>query len=227
MSPSSEGRHLDEELSALRARLLSMGGLAEDLLRTAMESLVEQDEAKAESVILGDRELDAMEVELDELCLNLLARQQPVARDLRLITMVMRISNDLERVGDHSVNIAHEVRRMDASPTTVRFGELEEMARIAREMLADALDTFVRGDADAAQKVCERDDAVDALDDALFRILLTHMMEDPRRISASMSLILVARNLERVADLATNIAEDVVFLVEGRSIKHGAKRERA
>ncbi|MFW5904642.1 MAG: phosphate signaling complex protein PhoU [bacterium] len=224
MSPTAEARHLDEELSALRGRLLAMGGMAEDLLRTAVEALVERDDAMAESVILGDRELDAMEVELDEICIHLLARHQPVARDLRLITMVMRISNDLERVGDHSVNIAHEVLRLEDAPTLGRFTELDEMARISREMLSEALDSFVRGDSEAAQQVCERDDQVDALEDSLFRVLLTHMMEDPRRITPAMSLILVARNLERVADLATNIGEDVVYLVEGRSIKHGAKR---
>lgn len=223
MSPRSEVRHLDEELTVLRQRVLAMGGLAEDLLRTAVEALVERDPGGADGVILADRELDAMEVEIDDTCIHLLARQQPVARDLRLITTAMRICNDLERVGDHSVNIAHEVHRLIETSTMGRFGELEEMARVAREMLSDALDTFVRGDADTAREVCRRDDTVDALDDSLFRILLTHMMEDPRRISASMSLILVSRNLERVADLATNIAEDVVFLVEGRSIKHGLR----
>jgi phosphate transport system protein len=220
MSPTSELRHLDEELAALRSRLLSMGGMAEDLLRTAIEALVEGSPEKADAVILADRELDAMEVDLDEACIHLLARQQPVARDLRLITTAMRISNDLERVGDHSVNIAHEVHRLAKAPGLGRFGELEEMARVSCEMLSDALDTFVRRDAETAREVCRRDDTVDALDDSLFRILLTHMMEDPRRITAAMSLILVSRNLERVADLATNIAEDVVFLVEGRNIKH-------
>jgi phosphate transport system protein len=223
MSPAKEARHLDEELGALRALLLEMAGTAEDLLRTAVEALVERDGAKADAVILGDRELDAMEVELDDLSITLLARQQPFARDLRLITMAMRISNDLERVGDHSVNIAHQVHELAKVPALGRFGELEEMARLAREMLSDALDAFVRSDAGAAREVCRRDDLVDALDDSLFRILLTHMMEDPRRIGAAMSLILVGRNLERVADLATNVAEDVVFLVEGKNIKHGGE----
>ncbi len=218
-----EARHLHEELGALRAHLLQMGGLAEDLLRTSFEALVERSEAKADSVILGDRELDAMEMEMDDACISVLALHQPVARDLRLITMAMRISNDLERVGDHAVNIAETVQHFDVGLPLNRFPQLEEMARITREMLSDSLDAFVRRDSEAARAVCRRDDRVDNLHDSLFRILLTHMMEDPRRIGPAMSLILVSRNLERVADLATNVGEDVVFLVEGHSIKHGAE----
>ena len=221
MSTTRESRHFHEELAALRIQLLEMASMAEDLLRISVEALVEGDRAKADSVILGDRELDAMEVEVDDAAINLLALHQPFARDLRLITMIMRISNDLERVGDHAVNIAEAVGHLDSRPAPLhRFPQLEEMARIAREMLSDALDSFVRGDAEGAREVCRRDDRVDALHESSFRGLLTHMMEDPRRIGTAMSLILVSRNLERVADLATNVAEDVVFLVEGRSIKH-------
>jgi phosphate transport system protein len=221
MTKAREARQFHEELASLRVQLLEMAAMAEDLLRIAMEALMEGDAAKADSVILGDRELDAMEVEMDESCINLLARHQPFARDLRLIMTTMRISNDLERVGDHSVNIAETVHHLDSVPPMDRFPQLEETARIAREMLSDALDSFVRGDSEGARAVCRRDDRVDALHESSFRSLLTHMMEDPRRIGIAMSLILVSRNLERVADLATNVAEDVVFLVEGRSIKHG------
>jgi phosphate transport system protein len=222
MSPLTGVRHFHEELAQLKGRLLDMSQLAEDLLRTAVEALMERDEGKAQSVILGDRELDALEVEVDDACIHLLALQQPMARDLRLITMAMKISNDLERVGDHAVNIAEAVPHLTGQPFA-QFPEIEEMARLAREMLSDALDDFVRGDAQAAREVCRRDDRVDALHESLFRILLTHMMEDPRRIGPSMSMFLVSRNLERIADLATNIAEDVVFLVEGRTIKHHAE----
>lgn len=225
MSPVREAKHLQEELSAIRSRLLEMGSMAEELLATAVEALAERDGSKADAVILGDRELDAMEVEMDDHCIDVLALHQPVARDLRLLTMAMRISNDLERVGDHSVNIAHQVHDLaDAAPIG-RLDPLEEMARHAGEMLSDALDAFVRGDAERARAVCRRDDRVDALDDAVFRMSLTHMMEDPRRIGPSISLILVARNLERVADLATNVAEDVVYLVRGENIKHGGRPE--
>jgi phosphate transport system protein len=165
-----------------------------------------------------------MEMEVDNACIHLLALQQPLARDLRLITMAMKIANDLERVGDHAVNIAEAVQHLSELPPLAQFPEIEEMARLASEMLSDSLDDFVRGDAEGARKVCERDDLVDSLHDSMFRILLTHMMEDPRRISPAMEIFLVSRNLERIADLATNVAEDVVFLVEGRTIKHHMER---
>ncbi|MDQ3388094.1 MAG: phosphate signaling complex protein PhoU [Gemmatimonadota bacterium] len=222
MSFTAGNRHFHEELAQLKTRLLDMSALAEELLKEAVEALMERDPARAERVILRDRELDAMEVEVDDQCIHLLALQQPMARDLRLIAMAMKISNDLERVGDHAVNIAEAVGHL-ADESFARFPEIEEMARLAREMLSDALDDFVREDAAAAREVCRRDDRVDTLHESLFRILVNHMMEDPRRIGASMSLFLISRNLERVADLATNIAEDVVFLVEGRTIKHHAE----
>jgi phosphate transport system protein len=219
------GRHFHEELAQLKSRLLEMSALAEDLVRLSIEALLERDVSKTEAVILGDRELDAIEVEMDEACIQLLALQQPMARDLRLITMAMKISNDLERVGDHAVNIAQAVRHLVEQPPHTPLPAIEEMARVAREMLSDALDHFVRGDSQGAREVCRRDDRVDSLHDSIFRSLLTYMMEDPRRISAAMSLVLISKNLERIADLATNIAEDVVFLVEGRSIKHHAERQ--
>ena len=226
MTAATGARHFHEELAHLKSRLLEMSTLAEELLRLAVESLRERDTAKADSVILGDRELDALEMEVDDACIHLLALQQPMARDLRLITLAMKISNDLERVGDHAVNIAEAVEHLVDQPPFAQFPEIEEMARLASEMLSDALDDFVRGDAQGAREVCRRDDRVDALHDSMFRILLTHMMEDPRRIGPAMSIFLVSRNLERIADLATNIAEDVVFLVEGRTIKHGSERDR-
>ena len=226
-TPARAGRHFHEELAHLKARLLEMSSLAEDLVRHSVEALLERDLAKAEAVILGDRELDALEMEIDDLSIQLLALQQPLARDLRLITMAMKIANDLERVGDHSVNIAQAVKHLVTAPPFAQLPEIGEMARLAREMLSDALDDFVRGDAVGARQVCIRDDRVDALHDSLLRILLTHMMEDPRRIGPSMSLVLVSGNLERIADLATNVAEDVVFLVEGRTIKHRAEELRA
>jgi phosphate transport system protein len=223
MSPAVGMRHFHEELQKLKADLLEMSALAERLVGDAMDALRERDVAKAEEVIRRDSELDALEVAVDDACVHLLALQQPMARDLRLITMAMKISNDLERVGDHAVNIAEAVPHLAQQPLFAEFPEIEEMGRHAREMLSDALDDFVRGDAQAAREVLRRDDRVDQLHESLFRILLTHMMEDPRRIGPSMSLFLVSRNLERIADLATNIAEDVVFLVEGRSIKHGPR----
>jgi phosphate transport system protein len=222
MTPATGARHFHEELARLETQLLEMSGLAEDLVARAMEALAERDPAIAQEVVRRDADLDAMEVAVDDMCIHLLALQQPLARDLRLITMAMKISNDLERVGDHAVNIAEAVAHLAEQPVYFEFAEIGEMGRLATEMLSDALDTFVRADAAGAREVCRRDDRVDGLHESLFRILLTHMMEDPRRIGASMSLFLVSRNLERIADLATNIAEDVVFLVEGRNIKHAA-----
>ena len=222
MTPVPGMRHFHEELARLKTQLLEMSGLAEELVDQAMQALRARDAELASIVIRRDNDLDAMEIAVDDMCIHLLALQQPLARDLRLITMAMKISNDLERVGDHAVNIAEAVGHLAESPIHLEFAEIDEMGRLATEMLTDALDTFVRADAQGAREVCRRDDRVDGLHNSLFRILLTHMMEDPRRIGASMSLFLVSRNLERIADLATNIAEDVVFLVEGRNIKHGA-----
>jgi phosphate transport system protein len=223
MTPAPGVRHFHEELARLKTQLLEMSGLAEELVTRALEALRARDAAAAQEVVRRDNDLDAMEMVVDDMCIHLLALQQPLARDLRLITMAMKISNDLERVGDHAVNIAEAVAHLAEQPIHLEFQEIEEMGRLATEMLSDALDTFVRADAAGAREVCARDDRVDGLHESLFRILLTHMMEDPRRIGPSMSLFLVSRNLERIADLATNIAEDVVFLVEGRNIKHGAE----
>ncbi len=216
-------RHFHEELSDLKVRLLTMSGEAEAALGLAVDALLERDPAKAAQVIAGDHLIDDMEVEIEEQCINLLALQQPMARDLRMLTSALKIANDLERVGDHAVNIAQSTQRLLQTRPITPEPEIVEMARLARDMLSDALEAFVRGDAAGGREVCRRDDMVDALHHSVFRILLTHMMEDPHTIGAGMDLFLVSRNLERVADLATNIGEDVVFLVEGKSIKHHAE----
>jgi phosphate transport system protein len=216
-------RHFHDELSHVKVRLLTMSGEAEAALGLAVEALLERDGEKARRVIAGDRVIDSMEVEIEEQCINLLALQQPMARDLRMLTSALKIANDLERVGDHAVNIAQSTERLTQARPITPEPEIVEMARLARDMLSDALEAFIRGDAMAGREVCLRDDKVDALHRSVFRILLTHMMEDPHMIGAGMELFLVSRNLERVADLATNIGEDVVFLVEGKSIKHHAE----
>jgi len=216
-------RHFHDELSHVKVRLLTMSGEAEAALGLAVEALLERDPDKAHRVIVGDRVIDSMEVEIEEQCINLLALQQPMARDLRMLTSALKIANDLERVGDHAVNIAQSAERLAEARAIAPEPEIVEMARLSREMLSDALEAFIRGDAQGGRDVCLRDDKVDALHRSVFRILLTHMMEDPHTISTGMELFLVSRNLERVADLATNIGEDVVFLVEGKSIKHHAE----
>ena len=209
-------RHFHDELSHVKVRLLTMSGEAEAALGLAVEALLERDGEKAHRVISGDRIIDSMEVEIEEMCINLLALQQPMARDLRMLTSALKIANDLERVGDHAVNIAQSAERLTQARPIAPEPEIVEMARLARDMLSDALEAFIRGDAAAGREVCLRDDKVDALHRSVFRILLTHMMEDPHMIGVGMELFLVSRNLERVADLATNIGEDVVFLVEGK-----------
>jgi phosphate transport system protein len=221
MSP--EHRHFHDELSQVKVRLLTMSGEAEAALRLAVEALLERSPEKAAQVIAGDKVIDGMEVGIEETCIDLLALQQPMARDLRMLVAAIKIANDLERVGDHAVNLAQSAERLERSRPIVPDPEIQEMARMAREMLSDALEAFVRGDAAAGREICIRDDKVDAHHRSGFRIHLTHLMEDPHVIGAAMELFLVSRNLERVADLATNIAEDVVFLVEGKSIKHHAE----
>jgi phosphate transport system protein len=216
-------RHFHDELNHVKVRLLTMSGEAEAALSMAVEALLDRDPVKAKAVIKGDRVVDNMEMEVEEQTINLLALQQPMARDLRMLTSALKIANDLERVGDHAVNIAQSAERLIQARPIAPEPEIIEMARMAREMLSDALEAFIRSDAAAAREICIRDDRVDSLHDSVFRILLTHMMEDPHTIGAGMELFLVSRNLERVADLATNIAEDVVFLVEGKSIKHHAE----
>jgi phosphate transport system protein len=222
MSPQTH-RHFHDELSQVKVRLLTMSGEAETALRLSVEALLERNAEKAQQVIAGDKVIDGMEVEIEEVCIDLLALQQPLARDLRMLVAAIKIANDLERVGDHAVNLAQSAERLIRSRPIAPEPEIVEMARLARDMLADALEAFVREDSAGGREVCRRDDKVDALNRSVFRILLTHMMEDPHSIGAGLELFLVSRNLERVADLATNIGEDVVFLVEGKSIKHHAE----
>jgi phosphate transport system protein len=221
-APGAGGfRHFHEQLADLKQRLLHMSERAESLIDLAVDALLTRDREKADAVIAGDRELDLLEVEVEERAVGLLALQQPMARDLRFIISAIKISSDLERVGDHAVNIAQSAQRLVAARADITPDpEIEDMARRARKMLADALDAFVRGDGALGRAVCKADDQVDALHDSVFRILLTHMMADARTITPSLELFLVSRNLERVADLATNIGEDAVYLAEGKQIKH-------
>jgi phosphate transport system protein len=214
-------KHFQDGLNELKSLLVGMAGLAEEQVRTAVQALLERSIERAQEVVDGDNRIDELELQVDSAAINLLALQQPMARDLRFITMAMKISSDLERVGDHAVNIADAVRFMIEAPPFPVLPEIEEMVRLSTDMLAEALTAFVQGDAAAAREILQRDDRVDELHDNNFRILLTHMMEDPRRITAGMDLLLISGNLERIADLATNICEEVIFLVEGRSVKHG------
>jgi phosphate transport system protein len=225
MSPADASgtyRHFHEQLSELTQHLLDMSDKATALIDLAVDALLSRDTSAADAVLVGDRELDAMELEVEDMAVGLLALQQPMARDLRFLVSTIKVSSDLERVGDHAVNIAQSTLRLAAMRTRITPDpEIADMARRARRMLGDALTAFVRGDGALGRAVCQADDAVH---DSMFRILLTHMMADPHTINASLELLLVSRNLERVADLATNIGEDAVFLAEGKTIKHHAEK---
>lgn len=222
-------RHFHEELNVLKQRLLDMSGKSEAMLALSMEGLLNRDEGLAEAVLAADREIDEMEIEVENLAVSLLALQQPMARDLRFIVGAIKISSDLERVGDHAVNIAEATQRLIAAGPTHMTGPtpaIAQMAKRSRAMLGDAMKSFLRADGVLGRAVCAMDDEVDELHESVFRVLLTHMMENPTNITASMQFLLVSRNLERIGDLATNIAEDAVFLAEGKQIKHHFEERR-
>jgi phosphate transport system protein len=221
MSPDGGHRHFHDQLDALKRTMVDMSEQAERLVELSVDALLERDASKAQTVIAGDRSVDDLEIEVEQAAISLLALQQPMARDLRFIVAAIKVSSDLERVGDHAVNIAQSALRLiEMKSTIVPDPEIQDMARRARTMLSESLDALIRADGALGRAVCRADDAVDALQDSVFRILLTHMMENPTRISEALELLLVGRNLERVADLATNIGEDAVYLAEGKQIKH-------
>jgi phosphate transport system protein len=220
-------RHFDQDLDALKEQLLRMGGRAEAIVQKSVAALAGRDSVLANDVFADDRAIDRMEIDIEERCVDLLARRQPMAVDLRFITAALKISNDLERVGDHAVNIAGNALRLNAEPPLKPLVDLPRMADLASGMLREALDAFVRRDAATARRLVRRDDEVDALNRQLFRELVAFMIESPATITRAMELILVARNLERVADLATNVAEEVVFIAEARIIKHHAEEQAA
>jgi len=213
-------RHFHEELDALKQTLLAMGGLVEDQIRRVMRALMERDSDLAQEVIDRDRQVNAYDVEIDEKCVELLALHQPTAGDLRFITTAMKIVTDLERIGDQAVNIAQRALELNQEPQLKPYIDLPRMAECAQAMVKDSLDAFVSRDTDQARRVCGADGEVDALKEQIFRELLTFMMADPRAIPRAIRLILISRFLERVADHATNIAEMVVYLVEGKMVRH-------
>ena len=220
MNAPAPRRHFHELLDDLQARLLEMAGEAETQLALAMGALMARDREALVAARDSDARVDALELEVDEAALELLALQQPMAKDLRQIVATLKIANDLERVGDHAVKIAGAGLRMLESPAFPELPEITEMWGHSRSMLAEALRACTTRDAELARAVRARDHRVDSLRSTVHRILVSHMLEDPRRITASLELLLVSQSLERVADLATNIAEETVFLVEGQVIRH-------
>ena len=213
-------RHFHEELEALKQTLLAMGGLVEDQIRRVMKTLLERDDVMAQEVIERDRQVNTYDVEVDEQCVSLLALYQPAAGDLRFITTAMKIVTDLERIGDQAVNIAQRVLELNREPQLKPYIDLPRMAEQAQRMVKESLDAFVARDTALARQVCGEDSEVDLLKEQIFRELLTFMMEDPRTIPRAIRLILISRFMERVADHATNIAEMVVYLVEGKMVRH-------
>ena len=211
-----------QELNQLKEQLLKMGGLAERAISDAVEALVKRNTPLAENTIDADEKINRMELVIDDWCLKLLALHQPMAADLRFITSAMRINMELERIGDLAVNIAERVISLKQEPQLKPYIDIPHMAEITQGMVRDVLHAFVKGDPELARSVCQRDDEVDALNNQVFRELLTYMLGDPKTITRAVHLIIVSRCLERVADHTTNIAEGIIFMTQAKVIKHHA-----
>jgi phosphate transport system protein len=212
--------HFQEELATLKERLLTMGGLAEERVQLAVDALASRDASLIEQVMLGDEPINQLHIELDRRAFQLLALYQPMAVDLRAIVAAVKINTDLERVGDLAVNIAEAARRYAQHPPVKKLIDIPRMGTIAQAMLRDALDAYVRRDTTLARQVLNRDDELDALKTQIFRELLTYMLQDTATIEPSLDLILISRHLERIGDHATNVAEDVIFMVSAKDVRH-------
>lgn len=224
MKQSRFRRHFHEELDSLQSRLMEMAGLVEDLVNRAVDAFLQRDEGAVKQIKADDRRVDRIEVELDERAVALIALHQPVASDLRRILTTLKISNEIERIGDHAHNIAKAARRLGGNRPLREIPELAELAVLSGRMLRDALAAFASRDAALAREVCARDDRVDELKRSVQKLLTALMAEEPHSIRSAMEYVRVAQQLERIGDLSTNISEEVVFLVEGISIKHQANR---
>ena len=212
--------HFREELEALQGRLLEMGGLAEERVRAAVQGLVSRDASLFGKVLLGDEPINQLHIEVDNRCFRLLALHQPMATDLRAIVAAVKINTDLERVGDLAVNIAEAGMRYISHPPVKQLIDIPQMGAIAQTMLRDSLDAFVKRDTALAHQVLNEDDRLDSLKTQVFRDLLTYMLKDQGTVEPSLDLILVSRHLERIGDHATNIAEDVIFMVSALDVRH-------
>ena len=219
-------RHFEKDLNELKERLLWMGSLAERSVHQAVHAVLNSDEQLAQRVLDEENAINEMQIEIDDRVVHLLALQQLMAADLRFVLAVSRINNDLERIGDQAVNIAQSAQRILRHPRVKPYVDLPKMSDLAETMVRDALDAVVRRDVDLAQKVLASDDQVDNLRDQIFRELLTYMMGDSSVVYPAFELILVAKNLERIGDHATNIAEDVIYIVQGRDVRHPAVDRR-
>src|SRR5882757_10749114 len=225
MGREHTNRDYEQELRKLREQILLMGAKVEESITGRIRALTERDTTLAERMIAFDRNINQMEVDIDGLCMQILARRQPVGSDLRFITMALKLVTDLERIGDLSVNISSRVIELNAEPPLKPYVDLPNMAREVQEMLHEALDAFVAADADRAQKVIVRDRNIDAYYSQIFRELLTYMMEDPRNIFRGLRLQSIAKYLERIGDHVTNLGEMVIFMVKGEDIRHGGRSD--
>jgi phosphate transport system protein len=213
-------RHFDDELKELRQKLLQMADTAQEMIGLAVKALVDRKKELTDKVFELEETVNHTEIEIEEEVLRLLALRQPIAGDLRLLTAILKINNDLERVADQAVNISETVIFLLKEPPLKPLIDIPQMALLAQKMVKNSLEAFVHEDAKLAQQVCRDDDEVDRLNEQVFRELLTYMMEDRKTITRAVDLILVSRNLERIADHATNVSEDVIFIVEGKNIRH-------
>lgn len=213
-------KRYEEELKKLREDILYMGGLVEDQIQKAVKSLVDRDSNLASIIIERDHEVNRLDVEIDDLCIRLLALHQPAGRDLRFITTGLKITTDLERIGDMAVNICERAIELNDEPQLKPYIDIPRMAQISQRMIRESLDAFVREDTDLALKVCKDDDAVDQLNTQIFRETISFMIENPQTISRATKIGSVSKYLERIADHATNIGEMVIFMVKGKSIRH-------
>ena len=214
--------HLQQQLEDLKSALLRMAALVEEQIARSITAMMERDVELCDQVIRGDQPIDAMELEIDDQCIRLLALQHPIARDLRFVAASMKITIDLERLGDIAVNIAKKTKKLVGMPLLKPIVDIPRMAEMSQSMVKDSLNAFVRGDEQLAVDVCERDEAVNQLQDQVFQDLVTTMVEDSATVPQALQLIFISRHVERLADHATNIAEGVVYFSEGRVIKHHA-----
>ena len=219
-------RHFDKELKRLKEKLLKMASIVEESIAMAVKSLKDRKGELAQEVLKREEIINLLDIEIDELCLRLLVLRQPMAVDLRFITSAMKIVSELERMGDQAVNIAQRSLELLKLPLLKPLIDIPRMATLAQDMVKDSINAFVNKDEKLARNVCERDDEVDNLNDQIFRELLTYMMQDPTTIRRAVDLILVGRHLERIADHTTNISEDVIYLVKGKTIKHHIDKKK-
>jgi phosphate transport system protein len=220
-------RHFDEELQNVKRKLVEMAALVEESITKSLEGLKKKNLEMAADVRETDHKIDEMEIAIEDMCIELIARHQPVGSDLRFLIGAIKMNNDLERMGDHSVNIADCIKYVIEEPHVAQITNIWSMAKIVKEMLRESVESFIHNDAARAQKVCERDSVVDEMRNETIRLLLTYMLEQPKKIGSAIQYLLVAKNLERIADLSTNICEDVIYIAQARVIKHHAEEKKA